>query len=87
MRLIEDWWHKSLRLWSVRINLVWGILATVLAANVPLLLGLIAFMPNGPLRYAVAGFVGFVVFIVPTLARLMHQEKLAPVCEDKPDAE
>lgn len=75
MQLVATW-RTAWRMWSVRLAAVAGILATILSANPALLLGLIAFMPDGALRYVAAAAVGAVVFIIPTITRLAQQSKL-----------
>lgn len=69
------------RLWSVRLAAFAGAVSTVLTAEPTILLGLINGLPQGPVRWAVAGSVGFLVFAVPTILRLMPQPKL-----ETPDA-
>lgn len=76
---IEGGWRCLWAKGSVKLAAIFGVLVATLLANYGLLLGLIAFMPDGPLRYLVAGVIGFIAFIVPSIARGL---KVA----DKPDA-
>ena len=66
-------WRSAWRWWSVQLAAVFGIVAGVLAANPTLLLGLLAFMPTGPLRYLAAAGVAIVVFVIPVIVRLAKQ--------------
>lgn len=81
MRLIDEARH-AWRMASVQLAAAAAILAGVLTANPSLALGLIAFIPPGPVRYLIAGAVGLVVFALPTLARLWKQ----PGVKGKTDA-
>lgn len=81
MKLIENWWECTLKSWSIRLAAAVAILAGIMTANYGLLLGLIAFIPSGPLKYLLAFGVALVVFIIPWLARVLQQPKLS-----KPDA-
>ena len=73
---IEGGWRSLWRLWSVKLAAIFGILVATLLANYGLLLGLVAFMPNGPMRYLVAVVIGVAVFVVPSVVRgLKQQEK------------
>lgn len=74
MKLIENcghWW----KLWSVRLAAVAAALAATIVASPQLLLGLIAFVPEG-WRWLAAILTGIITFVVPTLARVIKQEKL-----------
>lgn len=69
----REWW----KLWSVRLAAIAGIIAAVLSASPGLLTWLVnEFFPDGPLRVVVSAGIGIVVFVIPTLARLMQQPKL-----------
>lgn len=73
MKLIDEarqWW----RLWSVRVTGVMTYLAGILCQNTPMVLGLIGFIPAGPLRTAAAGAVGFIVFGLPIIAARLAQQ-------------
>lgn len=72
----RQWW----RMWSVRLAAVTGIVAATLTAHPAILLGLIGFLPRGPMQYVIAAIVGLLVFGVPTLTRVLSQPKL-----EKPD--
>lgn len=76
--LVEDWrnWWKR---WSVKLAAAIGVLSTLLVANQSFALSLLNALPAGGFaRILVAVCVGIVVFVVPTLAVLLRQ--------DKPDA-
>ena len=76
MNLIKNF-RQAWKLWSVRLAAVTAILATIIAANQSIALGLIYFLPpEGPLRTIVAVVIGIVVFVIPTVTRLMKQKKL-----------
>jgi len=75
MKLIDEA-RQAWRMASVQLAAAAAILAGVLTANPHLALGLIAFIPPGPLRYLLAAGVGLVVFALPTIARLWHQPKV-----------
>lgn len=72
MKLIEDWKACLKRAWSIRLAALFATLAAMIMANPALLLGLIGFVPPG-LRPLAAVVTFVVAFVVPTLARLMHQ--------------
>lgn len=81
MKLIAEcrhWWT----LWSVRLAALAGVLAASIMASPQLLLGLIAFVPEG-WRTPAAILTGVVTFIIPTLVRVAQQPKL----QEKRDAE
>lgn len=71
-RLIDNAgaWHK---LWSVRIAAFAGSLTSFLIAFPDQRAALLALIPDGPLRVLAAFAVGFLVFAVPTAARLTRQ--------------
>lgn len=75
MKLIEEA-RQAWKMWSVKLAAVTGLLAALLASNQTIALGLIYFLPDGPARLAVAGLIGVVVFVIPTLARIIQQPKL-----------
>lgn len=72
--------RQGWRLWSVRVAAIAGILATIIASNQSLALGLVYFLPEGNWRIVAGAAIGLVVFVIPTIARLWKQEKL-----EKPD--
>lgn len=71
--LIEEW-RSAWRWWSVRIAGIAAIVAGVLTASPSLVLGLIGMLPQGPWRTVMAVGVGTVVFVIPTLARIVKQK-------------
>jgi hypothetical protein len=81
MKLVDNWIIDLKRAWSIRMAAAFGIIASVLMANPSLVLGLIAFMPTGFWRYVASAGVGFVVFVIPTIAKLTAQPKLAEAKE------
>lgn len=81
MKLIEDcpkWW----RMWSIQLAALFAAIAAAIMANPSLLLGLIGFVPER-LRPFAAVVTFVVTFIIPTLARLLHQPAISG---SKPDA-
>lgn len=68
MKLREAW-----KLWSVKLAAVAGILAAVIASNQSIALGLVYFLPEGPWRIVTAIGIGMVVFVIPTITRMMKQ--------------
>ncbi|MXO72859.1 hypothetical protein [Alteraurantiacibacter buctensis] len=71
MKFIEEarnWWKFA----SVRLAAIPAILSALLIANPSMAIGLIAFIPAGPVRYLVAGLVAVVAFAVPTLVRVIQ---------------
>lgn len=82
MKLIENA-RQAWKMWSVKLAAVTALLATILAGNQSIALGLIYFLPDGPLRILVAVIIGVVVFVVPVVARLVSQPKLT----EKPNGE
>lgn len=81
MKLIEEARH-AWKMWSIRIAAVAAILAGVIASNQSIALGLVYFLPDGPWRVVAGIGIGLVVFVIPTVARLVKQEKL-----EKPDGQ
>lgn len=73
LTLIEGWRH-AWRLASVRLAALVAILAGIITANPSLALGLIAFLPGGFWRVVVAIGVSIVVFVIPTLTRVLKKE-------------
>jgi hypothetical protein len=76
-KLIENW-QESWRFASVRLAAAVAILAGVLAANPGLILGLISHLPQGMWRTLASVIVTLVVFIIPTLTRLLKKEPCPP---------
>jgi len=77
MKFIKDCWDIWWKLWSVRIAAVAGVIAAVLSASPGILTWLVnEFLPDGPWRIIVSAAIGIVVFVIPTIARLMPQKKL-----------
>lgn len=73
LTLIHNW-RSAWKLASVRLAAVVAVLAGLLTANPGLALGLIGFLPTGPWRALAAVGVTLVVFIIPTLTRLLKKE-------------
>lgn len=74
MKLIDDY-RRAWRLYSVRLAAVAGVLATGLSVAPGLLTWLVdEFLPYGPWRIAVSVLIGLVVFVIPTVVRLMPQK-------------
>jgi hypothetical protein len=77
MRFIDEarnWWRFA----SVRLAMIPAVLSALLIANPSMALGLIAFIPAGPVRYLVAAGVAVVAFAVPTLARVIQFKPKGP---------
>jgi len=81
MKLIEEA-RQAWKMWSIRIAAIAAILAGVIASNQSIALGLVYFLPEGPWRIVAGIGIGLVVFVIPTVARLVKQEKL-----EKPDGQ
>ena len=75
MKLIEEV-RQAWKMWSIRIAAIAGILAGVIASNQSIALGLVYFLPEGVWRIVAGAGIGLVVFVIPTLARLVKQQKL-----------
>ena len=75
MNLIEEA-RQAWKLWSIKLAAVTAILATVIASNQSIALGLVYFLPDGPWRIVAGICIGLVVFVIPTMTRLMKQSKL-----------
>lgn len=84
MNLIDDA-RQAWKMWSVKLAAVTGIITTIMASNQTIALGLIHFLPDGPLRIVVAALIGLVVFVIPTALRLIQQPKLSKC--DEPASE
>lgn len=84
MKLIVDNVKQAWKLHSVKLASVTAILATILAANQSIALGLIYFLPDGPLRLVVAVIIGVVVFVIPVATRLVQQPKLSEKTDEPP---
>jgi hypothetical protein len=80
MKLIEEA-RQAWKMWSVKLAAVTGLMAALVASNQTIALGLIYFLPEGPLRLVVAGAIGLVVFVIPTALRLLQQPKLSKTDE------
>ena len=81
MKLIEEA-RRAWKLWSVKLAALTAILAAIVASNQTIALGLVYFLPEGPWRIVAGIGIGLVVFVIPTVARLVKQEKL-----EKPDGQ
>jgi hypothetical protein len=77
LKLIDEW-RNSYRFASVQFAAIAAILAGVLAANPGMVLGLIGFLPAGPMRTVAAVLVGIVVFVIPTLTRVLKKAPSQP---------
>lgn len=73
LKLVEDW-KTSWRWASVKLAAAVAVLAGVLTANPGLILGLIPYIPDGPWRVVATVGVTTIVFIIPTLTRLLRKE-------------
>jgi hypothetical protein len=73
LTLIEGW-RKAARLASVQLAALVAIVAGIITANPALALGLIGFLPTGPMRVLVAVGVAIVVFVIPTATRLIRKD-------------
>jgi len=74
IKLIDEcrqWW----KLWSIWLAGVAASIAAAIVASPQLLLGLLAFVPEG-WRWLAAVGTFVVVFVLPTIARLAQQPKL-----------
>lgn len=83
MKLIEGWAQTAFKLWSIRLAALAAVLAGVFTAAPGLLLGLLAYLPDGPWRTVCAVLIGVVTFVIPAWSRLAAQPKLS---KDDPDA-
>lgn len=77
MKLISDWKATIGRAWSVRLAALFAAVSALIMANPSLLLGLIAFIPEG-LRPLAAVGTFLITFIVPTLVRILQQKPDEP---------
>lgn len=74
MKLIEEA-RQAWKLWSVKLAALTAILAAIVASNQTIALGLVYFLPEGPWRVVAGIGIGMVVFVIPTVVRLVKQEK------------
>lgn len=77
--------RSAWKLWSVKLAAVVAILAGLLAGNQSIALGLIYFLPDGPWRVVIAIAVSVIVFVIPTITRMIQQPKLRndePPCDE-----
>jgi hypothetical protein len=73
LSLVENW-RSSWRWASIRLAAIAGVLATTLISAWPAVSWAIdSYLPEGPARMAVAGVIGLVTFVIPTIARLMKR--------------
>jgi hypothetical protein len=79
-----DNWRNAWRLGSVKLAFVAATIATVLTASPVIAIGLISFIPNGGARVFVAAFVGLIVFVIPTITRII-KKKTEPECDEQPE--
>jgi hypothetical protein len=75
MRIVVDSIKEAWKLGSIKLAAVAGVLAAIMASNQTIALGLVYFLPDGPLRVLVAVLIGVVVFVIPTATRLLGKEK------------
>ncbi len=69
--------RSAWKLGSVKLAAVAGVLATILASNQSIALGLIYFLPVGPLRIVAAVAIGLVVFVIPTIKTMIERKNEA----------
>lgn len=74
MKLIEEA-RQAWKLWSVKLAALTAILAAIVASNQTIALGLVYFLPEGPWRVVAGVGIGLVVFVIPTVVRLVKQGK------------
>lgn len=74
MKLIEEA-RQAWKLWSVKLAALTAILAAIVASNQTIALGLVYFLPEGPWRVVAGIGIGLVVFVIPTVVRLVKQGK------------
>lgn len=73
MDLIDEI-RSAWKLGSVKLAALAGVLATILASNQSIALGLIYFLPVGPLRIVAAVAIGLVVFVIPTIKTMIERK-------------
>lgn len=66
--------RQAWKLGSVKMAAVAGVIATILASNQTIALGLIYFLPDGKMRLLVAGLIGLVVFVIPTIKTMLERK-------------
>lgn len=78
--------RSAWKLWSVKLAGLVAIVAGLLAANPDIAIGLIYFLPDGPWRVVIAIAVSVIVFVIPTITRMVKQPKLdktdEPPCDE-----
>ena len=74
---ILDEIRQAWKLGSVKLAALAGVLATILASNQSIALGLVYFLPVGPLRIVAAVAIGLVVFVIPTLRTMIERKNEA----------
>jgi len=74
MNLIKEL-RAAWKLWSVKLAALTAILAAIVASNQTIALGLVYFLPEGPWRVVAGVGIGLVVFVIPTVVRLVKQGK------------
>ena len=85
LRLVQNWRH-AYRWGSVQLAALVAAVSAVLTLNPNIVIGLLAFIPRGPLQYGAALLVALFVFIIPVASRVLH--KAPPeVCPDAGDQE
>lgn len=73
MSILEEI-RQAWKLGSVKLAALAGVLATILASNQSIALGLVYFLPVGPLRIVAAVAIGLVVFVIPTLRTMIERK-------------
>lgn len=76
MNLLDEI-RQAWKLGSVKLAALAGVLATILASNQSIALGLVYFLPVGPLRIVAAVAIGLVVFVIPTLRTMIERKNEA----------
>ncbi len=77
LQLIENW-RASYKYASIQFAALVAILAGIMSANPGMLLGLINYLPVGPMRTVAAVFVSLVVFVIPALTRILQKKPCPP---------
>ncbi len=87
MQLVENWRTIIWRSATSWVATILSFLIGTLGQGAMVALGLIGFIPAGPLQWGAAVFIAFIAFGAPLIvARIVHQPKMAEKvkCEDSP---
>lgn len=87
MTLIDEWPTVLWRSATSWVATILSFLIGTIGQGAMVAVGLISFIPAGPLQWGAAVFIAFIVFGAPLIvARIVHQPKMVAKVEEKVEA-